>query len=156
MRQDVPAQHPPPSGARRPGRLDEDGVADPQRLRPHHPGEGGDGRYPDRDCHVDRPDAERRHQRQGQQERRDREQHVDGPHDDLVDPAAEEAGDETGGGSHDQPDRNSDHGCSDRERCAVHDPGEQVASELVGPEQMMGLRRSELVRRHPDDRVGGR
>ena len=79
-----------------------------------------------------------------------RQQHVDDAHADLVHDAADESGDQTHRGTHDQGDGDGEQGGLERERCSIHDPGVQVTPELIGAEQMGPARRLQLVLGNPD------
>ena len=76
-----------------------------KHLRPGHAGEARDAGDADRDEGRRLAAAEHRDQRHGEQDARQRQQHVDDAHQHRIAPAAEEAGDE--------PDRHAD-GSRDR------------------------------------------
>jgi hypothetical protein len=83
-----------------------------------------------------RAEAEHGDQRQGEQQGRDRQDHVDEPHDRVVDPAADEPADEADEGSDDEADDHGEQRRLHRQRSAVDDPGVEVPAQLVRPEQV--------------------
>src|SRR5581483_11189831 len=93
--------------------------------------------------------------RDGQQQRREREHGVHDAHDDAVGGAAEVAGDEAEREGHDQGQHHDDERGLEGDARAEDHPREQVAADVVGPEPVgrrrAGVEHREVLRR----RVGG-
>ena len=101
---------------------------------------------PDR-RHRDRQASQARgqhgRQREREQQRRERQEDVGHPHDQLVDPAAEEPGRDSQRNADQAGDRQDDHRDDGRHPRAEQDPGEDVAPDLIGTEPVCRGRRLE-------------
>jgi hypothetical protein len=117
--------------------LDVLGAADLQHLRAHEAREAGRAVDPDGYGDIDRAVPERGDDRERHDQARDREHDVDRAHEDVVEPAADRARDETDERAAEKADQHRDDCRLDRQLRAVDGPGELVAPQVVGAEQVV-------------------
>ena len=146
VRQDVPEHDPEPAVAERARGQHVLLLLGDHRLGAHDPGVADPAGDPDRDEHVEDARPQHRDDRDDQDQEREREEQVHDPHQQTVDPAAQVAGHQADNGAGDQRDAGRAERDGQVDPAAVQDPGEDVAAELVGAEQVPGgERRGERV-----------
>ena len=106
-------------------------IAYGQHLAAHHSGKAGDiGDAQNEDQHRNAP-SEYGHQRQCQNDWRDRHHRLDKPHQDIINPAAEVTGNEANRAAKDS----GDHDCEDADKegdpRTVDNPAEYIPPELI-------------------------
>ncbi len=111
------------------------------QARHHHQRKGED--------HVVDSRSEDARHAQGQNQRRDCGARLHQPHDDEIDPAALEAGEDADRDG--DSERECNHGDDDAQRHLTpeHQPAEDVTPRPVGPEQVVRARRLVGAARHP-------
>jgi len=102
-------------------------------VGPQHSAEARPVHHDDRENHVAEPDAQARHQDQGEDNRRKGHPDFDEPTDQPVDLAAEIAGDMAEHGAHQHRAEGAEEGDRDRHARAVEKTRQNAASEAVGP-----------------------
>jgi hypothetical protein len=117
---------------------------------PREPG-NGEGEHG-----VEQSRAESRGDRDRQQQRRKGEEHVGDAHDDVVDAPAEVSGHQTDRDADQQRDKDDGNGDVERSARTVDHARENVATQRVGAEPVLGAGRLQLVAEvHPRRLVGG-
>ena len=154
--QHMPQQDVPARTTQQERRFDERGLPRLDDLCAHHPGEDGHRGDAGRDRGVLGVEAERGDDDDGQQEVRDRQQHVDqaGQHD--VDPAAEETRQQADQAAGDDTDDHGDECARHRRGRAIDDAGVEIAAQMVGAEPVAAARAEQLVGGDADERIVAR
>ena len=119
-------------------RLDEGLLLDSQGLAPDEAGEAGREDEGEGQGDVVHPAAEYRHDGQGEDERREGQAGVGAAHEQVVDAAAAEARHEPDHQRQDEGDAHRLEGDLHGDPGAVDQPGEDVATEVVGAEPVAG------------------
>src|SRR3989304_6190064 len=134
--ENVPDEPPPIPASERDRGLDELPLAQRQHFPPHDPRVDDPARHPDDDDDIPEAGPEHADHRDRQQDERERQLDVGQAHEHVVHPPAEVAGDEPDG--HPEGPRNGHRGAPDQERDAgaVDDPRQDVAAQVVGPQQV--------------------
>ncbi len=129
-------EHAPVLAPQRDGGLHVLALPDREDLPAHHPRVDYPRGHPDHDDDVAQARAEHPDHRDGEQDERERELDVGQAHQEVVDPAAEVAGDEAD--DHAEQARDEHRGEPDHQRDAraEDDAGEDVAPEVIGAERM--------------------
>jgi hypothetical protein len=138
VRQDSDEHQPERTGAGDPRRDDIVLAALGEHRAAHQADEIGLQGQRQRDDGVLQPRSEDRHHDQREKETRKGEDDVHQPHDQGVDPAAEEAGDEAEHDPDDEAERHHHRADGERVARAVDEAREHVAADRVGAEEEMG------------------
>ena len=137
VRDDVPEDDVGLRGAQDLSRLDVVLGVDLERQAPHQAGEGrpaGDGQRGDQGAVAGAEDGD---QEQGDDHVGEADQHVDGAHHQLVEPAAPAGGEGPDDDARHGTDDQGDGGDRHREPAAPHQPGQHVPAEVVGAEPVL-------------------
>jgi len=137
VRPDVPEQDSTVAGADRPRREDVVQLAYREHLRTHEAREESDAADADRDHERVDAAAQCRKQPQRQDQTGEGEQHLHAAHNDFVNDAAEEAGDQPEDDADGGAERRGDNANAERHTGAVKHAAQQVTAEHVGTEQML-------------------
>jgi hypothetical protein len=107
-----------------------------QHLAPHDPAVRHPADHGDRHVDAARARPEREHQRDDQYKEREGDHDVDHPHHHEIEPAADPAGEQTQHGARDERGDHGQHTDLQVGPAAVEQPGQHVAAELVGAQQV--------------------
>ena len=132
------------SRAHQPGGFDIVHLPVAGEFAAHHAGIAGHKGDAQREDHVILSEAEQRDEHQCEQDAREGGDRVVDAHERLVDHAAEIAGEGTDEDSHARAEQNRAEGDEKRRADAAHDAAEDVAAEVIGPEQVAKRRRGKL------------
>ena len=132
----MPEERAPAAGAHMAARLHEQQILHRQHLRADKPGEARHRGEAHRHSSIDRAEAQRYDDHHGQQKPRHRQQNIHQPADDSIRPATEVSGQRTQQQPHQQTDQHRQPRRGQGQCSAVHHPGVEVPTQIVGAEGM--------------------